>query len=53
VAERIRAVLKFLPAERLSITPDCGFSQTARHIAMAKARALAEGARLVRRELGA
>ena len=36
----------------LSITPDCGFSQTARHIAVAKAKALAEGARIVRRELG-
>jgi 5-methyltetrahydropteroyltriglutamate--homocysteine methyltransferase len=52
VAERIRAVLRFLPAERLSVTPDCGFSQTARHIAVAKARALGEGARLVRGELG-
>lgn len=50
VAERIRAVLKHVPAERLSITPDCGFSQTARHISVAKARALAEGARLVRSE---
>ena len=52
VAERIRQVLKYVPAERLSVTPDCGFSQTARHVAVAKARALAEGARIVRRELG-
>jgi 5-methyltetrahydropteroyltriglutamate--homocysteine methyltransferase len=52
VAERIRAALKFISPERLSVTPDCGFSQTARHIAVAKARALAEGASIVRKELG-
>ncbi len=52
VAERIRQVLKHVPADRLSVTPDCGFSQTARHVAVAKARALSEGARIVRRELG-
>ena len=52
VAERIRSVLKFVPAERLSVTPDCGFSQTARHIAVAKSRAPAEGAGLVRKEIG-
>jgi 5-methyltetrahydropteroyltriglutamate--homocysteine methyltransferase len=51
VAERLRRVLRHVPAERVSITPDCGFSQTARHIACAKAHALAEGARLVRAEL--
>ncbi|QEH33073.1 2-hydroxypropyl-CoM lyase [Aquisphaera giovannonii] len=52
VADRLRAVLRYVPAERVSVTPDCGFSQTARHIAAAKARSLVEGARLVRKELG-
>jgi 5-methyltetrahydropteroyltriglutamate--homocysteine methyltransferase len=52
VAERLRAVLKHVAPERVSITPDCGFSQTARHVAVAKARSLAEGAAIVRRELG-
>lgn len=52
VAERLRTVLKHVAAERVSITPDCGFSQTARHVAVAKARSLAEGAAIVRRELG-
>ena len=52
VAERIKAVLQFVPAERLAVTPDCGFSQTARHIAVAKAKALAEGAEMVRKEIG-
>jgi 5-methyltetrahydropteroyltriglutamate--homocysteine methyltransferase len=52
VAERIKTLLKYIPPERITITPDCGFSQTARHIAVAKAKALSEGARLARRELG-
>ena len=29
VAERIDRVLEHVPAERLSLVPDCGFSQTA------------------------
>jgi 5-methyltetrahydropteroyltriglutamate--homocysteine methyltransferase len=48
VADRLRTVLKHVDASRVSVTPDCGFSQTARHVAAAKARALAEGARMVR-----
>lgn len=51
VAERIRTVLKYVAPERLSVTPDCGFSQTARHIAVAKAKALAKGAQTVREQL--
>ncbi|HWE39329.1 MAG TPA: methionine synthase [Isosphaeraceae bacterium] len=52
VAERLRIVLKYVSPERVSITPDCGFSQTARHVATAKARAMAESVRKVRSELG-
>jgi 5-methyltetrahydropteroyltriglutamate--homocysteine methyltransferase len=52
VAERLRAVLKHVDAERVSVTPDCGFSQTARHVTTAKVRAMVEGVRIVRRELG-
>jgi 5-methyltetrahydropteroyltriglutamate--homocysteine methyltransferase len=51
VAERLRAVLKFVDEERISVTPDCGFSQTARHVATAKARAMVEGVKIVREEL--
>jgi 5-methyltetrahydropteroyltriglutamate--homocysteine methyltransferase len=51
VAERLRTVLAHVDAARVSVTPDCGFSQTARHVAAAKAHALVAGARLVRREL--
>ncbi|HEV3166590.1 MAG TPA: methionine synthase [Isosphaeraceae bacterium] len=52
VAERLRKVLQFVDADRVSVTPDCGFSQTARYVAVAKAKAMVEGVRLVRKELG-
>ncbi|RUL81704.1 methionine synthase [Tautonia sociabilis] len=52
VADRLRTVLRHVDAARVSVTPDCGFSQTARHVATAKARAMVEGVRLVRRSLG-
>jgi 5-methyltetrahydropteroyltriglutamate--homocysteine methyltransferase len=51
VANRIRACLKYATADRLSFAPDCGLSQTARWAAKQKLRALAQGARSVRREL--
>lgn len=52
IADRLRAVLKHVAKERVSVTPDCGFSQTARHIAVAKAKAMVEGVKKVRAELG-
>ncbi|MDB5349578.1 MAG: hypothetical protein JWN86_825 [Planctomycetota bacterium] len=52
VADRLRMVLKHVDATRVSVTPDCGFSQTARYIAVGKAKAMAEGVRIVRSELG-
>ncbi|PYN02018.1 MAG: 5-methyltetrahydropteroyltriglutamate--homocysteine methyltransferase [Candidatus Rokuibacteriota bacterium] len=51
VAGRIRAALAHVPAERLIAAPDCGMKYLPRERALAKLRALAEGARLVRREL--
>ena len=42
------ACLGFVTPERLSVSPDCGLSQTARWIARAKLAALVEGARRVR-----
>jgi 5-methyltetrahydropteroyltriglutamate--homocysteine methyltransferase len=53
VAERLRTVLKYIDAERVHVTPDCGFSQTARFIAVKKLAAMVEGVRQVRRELTA
>ena len=51
VAERIRAALKYVAPEKLSITPDCGFSQTARWAARRKLVSMVKGAKIVRREL--
>ncbi|HET9757345.1 MAG TPA: cobalamin-independent methionine synthase II family protein [Candidatus Limnocylindrales bacterium] len=49
VAERIDAVLAAgVPTERLTLVPDCGFSQTARWATLAKLRALVAGRDLVR-----
>jgi 5-methyltetrahydropteroyltriglutamate--homocysteine methyltransferase len=49
VAERIEAVLAAgVPPERLTLVPDCGFSQTARWATLAKLRALVAGRDLVR-----
>lgn len=51
MAERIRTTLKVVDADKLSVVPDCGFSQTARWAAKRKLRAMVEGARIVRQEL--
>ncbi len=49
VAARIDAILATgVPAERLTLVPDCGFSQTARWATTVKLRALVEGRDLVR-----
>lgn len=52
IASRIRACLKFAPADRLSFAPDCGLSQTARWAAKLKLKNMVAGAKLVRKELG-
>jgi 5-methyltetrahydropteroyltriglutamate--homocysteine methyltransferase len=51
VAGRIRAALKHVPAERLVLAPDCGMKYLKREAAFGKLKALAEGARIVRKEL--
>jgi 5-methyltetrahydropteroyltriglutamate--homocysteine methyltransferase len=51
VAERIRRCLEYVPADRLSVAPDCGLSQTARWAARRKLNALVEGAHIVRTAL--
>jgi 5-methyltetrahydropteroyltriglutamate--homocysteine methyltransferase len=51
VAERIRAALRYLPAERLIPAPDCGMKYLRRETAFGKLKALSEGAAIVRREL--
>jgi 5-methyltetrahydropteroyltriglutamate--homocysteine methyltransferase len=48
VAERIERVLAAgVPGDRLTLVPDCGFSQTARWAARPKLHALVDGTRLV------
>jgi 5-methyltetrahydropteroyltriglutamate--homocysteine methyltransferase len=52
VAERIRALLQVVEPERLTLTTDCGMKQLPRIVARNKLKALVEGARIVRRDLG-
>ena len=51
VAERIRVALKHVRPDKLWLSSDCGFSQTARWLAVGKMKALAQGAVIVRGEL--
>jgi 5-methyltetrahydropteroyltriglutamate--homocysteine methyltransferase len=51
VAQRIRTALKFVPAEKLVVAPDCGMKYLPRTAAFGKLVSLAKGAALVRREL--
>lgn len=51
VMTRIQQCLKFVPADRLSVAPDCGLSQTARWAAKQKLANMVEGARRMRKKL--
>ena len=51
VAARARKVLEHVPAERVTLSTDCGMKSLPRTVAKLKLRALAEGAALVRGEL--
>ena len=51
IVERVRLALKYVAPEKLTLVPDCGFSQTARWAAVAKLANMVEAARVVRREL--
>jgi 5-methyltetrahydropteroyltriglutamate--homocysteine methyltransferase len=52
VAERIRAGLKHVSPDRLVPAPDCGMKYLTREVAFGKLKALADGAAIVRQELG-
>lgn len=52
VAKRIRQALEFIPVDKLSIGPDCGMKFMPRERAFAKLKAMVEGTRIVRKELG-
>jgi 5-methyltetrahydropteroyltriglutamate--homocysteine methyltransferase len=51
VADRIHRCLKYVPAEKLSVAPDCGLSQTARWASRQKLANMVKGAKMVRGEL--
>jgi 5-methyltetrahydropteroyltriglutamate--homocysteine methyltransferase len=51
VAERIRETLKYVPAEKLYINPDCGFFPVPRWLAYLKLQRMVEGTKIVRKEL--
>ena len=53
VADRIRQVLEYVPADRLGLSTDCGLINLPRMIAAGKLRALADGAAMVRAEIQA
>ncbi len=54
VADRIRISLKYIPAEKLIVSSDCGFGRQGanRNIAFYKASSIAQGCNIVRKELG-
>jgi len=52
VAEHIRKALEVVPAERIHILTDCGCFHLPRDVAFNKMKAMVEGARIVRKELG-
>lgn len=51
VADRINALLKVIPADRLGVTTDCGLILLQRYIAQEKLHALVEGTKLARERL--
>ncbi len=51
VAGRIRRVLELVPAERVYLSTDCGMKPLPRMVAKLKLKALADAAKIVRKEL--
>jgi 5-methyltetrahydropteroyltriglutamate--homocysteine methyltransferase len=52
VANRIRRALPYVSPDRLVIAPDCGMKYLPRESAFGKMKAMVEGAKMVRAELG-
>jgi 5-methyltetrahydropteroyltriglutamate--homocysteine methyltransferase len=53
VAARIRRALPFIAPENIVVATDCGMKYIPREVADGKMRAMVEGARIVRQEVGA
>ena len=52
IADRIRLALKSIPAEKITLSSDCGMKPLSRMVAKFKLGALVEGANIVRKEIG-
>jgi 5-methyltetrahydropteroyltriglutamate--homocysteine methyltransferase len=52
VANHIRKALEVMPAERINVLTDCGCFHLPHDVAFAKMKAMVDGARIVRKELG-
>ena len=52
VAARIRAALNHITPDRLILAPDCGMKYMDRDVAFGKLKSMAEGAAIVREEIG-
>jgi 5-methyltetrahydropteroyltriglutamate--homocysteine methyltransferase len=53
VANRLRAALEHARPEQIIVAPDCGMKYHTREVAFGKLKAMADGAAIVRKELGA
>jgi 5-methyltetrahydropteroyltriglutamate--homocysteine methyltransferase len=51
IADRIRLALKHIPAEKITLSSDCGMKPLSRMVAKMKLGALVEGANIVRKEI--
>jgi len=51
IADRIRKVVRAVPADKVTLSTDCGMKPLARMVAKMKLNALAEGAAIVRKEV--
>lgn len=51
VVARIKQCLQYIPADKLSVAPDCGLSQTARWASRQKLINMVKGAKLARKQL--
>ena len=51
LVERVRRAVQALPAERITVNPDCGCVHLPTAVAFGKLRAMVEGTHIVRREL--
>jgi methionine synthase II (cobalamin-independent) len=51
IADRIRLVLEHVPADRVTLSTDCGMKPLPRMVAKMKLKALVEGANIVRDEV--